>query len=79
MQFQNDLSLLIWWFDFLLADLLSNLVCNAWFVSYIRNLVQAQEQTLGKEGSLSVSPDESSLDDAGAVDAVLVNTHQVLS
>ncbi|KAJ3686770.1 hypothetical protein LUZ61_015934 [Rhynchospora tenuis] len=36
----------------------------------------AQEQTLGKEGSLSVSPDESSLDDAGALDAVLVNTHQ---
>jgi len=36
----------------------------------------AQEQILGKEGSLSVSPDESSLDEAGAVDAVLVNTHQ---
>ncbi|KAJ1691410.1 hypothetical protein LUZ63_015565 [Rhynchospora breviuscula] len=36
----------------------------------------AQEQTLGKEGSISVSPDESSLDDAGALDAVLVNTHQ---
>ncbi|KAJ4808906.1 Conserved oligomeric Golgi complex subunit 3 [Rhynchospora pubera] len=36
----------------------------------------AQEQTLGKEGSIAVSPDESSLDDAGALDAVLVNTHQ---
>ncbi|KAJ4769136.1 Conserved oligomeric Golgi complex subunit 3 [Rhynchospora pubera] len=31
----------------------------------------AQEQTLGKEGSIAVSPDESSLDDA-----VLLNTHQ---
>jgi hypothetical protein len=41
--------------------------------------MQAQEQILGKEGSLSVSPDESSLDDAGAVDAVLYNTHQVHS
>ncbi|KAF3331659.1 conserved oligomeric Golgi complex subunit 3 [Carex littledalei] len=34
------------------------------------------EQILGKEGNPSVSPDESSLDEAGAMDAVLVNTHQ---
>ncbi|KAJ3704870.1 hypothetical protein LUZ61_008575 [Rhynchospora tenuis] len=36
----------------------------------------AQEHILVKEGNLSVSPDESSLDQAGALDAVLVNTHQ---
>ncbi|KAJ1700483.1 hypothetical protein LUZ63_000262 [Rhynchospora breviuscula] len=36
----------------------------------------AQEQILVKEGSLSVSPDQSSLDQAGALDAALVNTHQ---
>lgn len=39
--------------------------------------MQSQEQVTGQENGLSVSPEEDTLEDSGAIEAVLVNTHQV--
>jgi hypothetical protein len=36
-----------------------------------------QEKSSGKDGGAAVPEKESSLEEAGAMDAVLVNTHQV--
>jgi len=36
-----------------------------------------QEKSSGKDGGVTVPEKESSLEEAGAMDAVLVNTHQV--
>jgi conserved oligomeric Golgi complex subunit 3 len=36
-----------------------------------------QEKSLGKDGGADVTEKESALEETGAMDAVLVNTHQV--
>jgi len=36
-----------------------------------------QEKSSGKDGGVAVPEKESALEEAGAMDAVLVNTHQV--
>ena len=36
-----------------------------------------QERSSGKDGGVAVPEEESTLEEAGAMDAVLVNTHQV--
>lgn len=47
-----------------------------WFMKMC-SLGVCQEKSSGKDEGLAVPEKESALEEAGAIDAVLVNTHQV--